>query len=577
LVAPAIGKTGGVVKSPQPPWLFPGILVLVVAALNLNTLRNGFTYDDRTLAGVPWPSVAQAGRIFQSTNFPGPAGNYEPPAGFSLVLNRAATGLNASGFHGVNVALHLLATLMVFGFSTVVLKGRPAGFLAALLFAVHPVHTEVFQKLEGRGILMASAALIAALWLSLRKNGRRNSALEAAGFLVLYVIALLCSSGSVFFPGLWLLTVVLLEHSGGSFTGRVKLLARDVRFWGLLAATFAYWGIKHTLLPDEAAGFIDNPLTYTGLIPRILTSVDVIRRYLVLLAWPYRLSPDYSYNTVPVLSTVGSLQLFLGISVLVVLIAAAVAAGKRRNLYLFAFLFFLVSIAPYSNLFFPARIILAERFLYLPSLAICLALVQFFVDSRWMPSDAAAPGVPIARQFKPMVVVFVCILAPWAAQTYLRNAEWANDWSLYRAAARITPETARAHFVLGGVYFSRADDFGAERQFYQALQIYPDYIEAAIRLAGVYVRLDRSAKALDLLNSFSGRAGDFEGARLREIARVYSSNGEFQRAAEMYEQALRLNDNDTEAHRELGILYSQYLNMPERGRAHTERGTEPRK
>jgi len=314
-----------------------------------------------------------------------------------------------------------------------------------------------------------------------------------------------------------------------------------------------------------------NPLAFASAAERVLTAVDVIRRYLVLLVWPYGLSPDYSFDAVPLIANLFSPQLLLSLATLAVPVVAALWVGRKRPSYLFCCTFFLLSVAIVSNLFSPIRVTMAEGLLYVPSVAICWALARFFLDLNWIPSDRMAAQASGLRRLKLIALLLICIVVPWAGKTYVRNAEWKDDWTLYRAAIRTTPRSVRARLLLGDVYFAQSDYLGAERHYYQALQIYPDFAEAAVRLAAAYRELDRFPKALELLNNFAGRSGTFEEQRLRELGRVYFGLGEFRKAADSYEQALRLNDSDAEAHRELGIIYSQILNQPEKGRFHLER------
>jgi hypothetical protein len=169
--------------------------------------------------------------------------------------------------------------------------------------------------------------------------------------------------------------------------------------------------------------------------------------------------------------------------VLAAVIAAAFSFAGRKPLYAFSCVFFLISVSVASNLWFPVGATMSEGLLYLPSVAICWAVAQLLWDLGWISLEARHQEISAVRRFKPMTMILICLIVPWAAKTYLRNAEWHDDYVLYRAAVRTTPRSARCHFILGEVCLSEADFLGAEREYYRAVEIYPGYREAADKLA----------------------------------------------------------------------------------------------
>jgi len=448
----------------------------VVVVLNLNTLRNGFTYDDRAL--------------FQPAAGLAATDDFRPIATLSLSVNNAVLGGSPRAFHVVNVALHVVATLLVFLIGTEILNGRMQGFAAALLFAIHPVHVEAIQKIQQRGVLLAAVAVIAALWLMGRgsSGAGANRIGTSAAILGLYGVALLCSESAIVFAGLFVL-FALWARSGTSPRQRLRRMSLDPRFWGIVALTIAYFvfcrAVTGRWLPFASTSFIGNPLAFAGVHARILTAIDLIRRSLVLVAWPFASSPDYSFDAVPLISSLHSWQLFISAAVLSAMIAAAVALGRKKPVYLFACVFFLISVSVASNLWFPVGATMSEAGLYLPSVAICWAVAQLLWDLGWILPESRQQGVPAARRFKSMSLVLICVIVPWTARTYLRNAEWHDDFVLYRAAVRTVPRNARCHYILGEIYLSDADLLGAEREYYRAVEIYPGYREARDKLAAV--------------------------------------------------------------------------------------------
>jgi tetratricopeptide (TPR) repeat protein len=557
-------KGRALMKSEFPDWFYPAVLALLILLLNLNTFRNGFIATDAAfLSEVPDVSrIALTGEAAKT--------GHSPMADLSLIANRALAGNNPDSFRAANVILHGAASLLLFALSATLLKSRIVGFVATLLFVVHPVHVESIQRIQDRGILVAAIPILAALHLYATREGSWRT---SAGICALYGAALVSSPASLAFPLLYGLTVIFMRSRGGeAVTVAGKRLLMDSALYGQLVLTSLYIiGAPTVWVFPGKTPFVDNPAAYAPLGSRLLTAADVVGRSLMLLLFPFRLSAEYSYNAVPLIGEVHSSRLLASVAALTFLAIAAVFLSRRKPVYLFSMLFFVLAFFPFSNLFLPARSIFSEGFLYLPSAAFFWALARLFQDLDWIPESVRDDAVPLVRRFKAPAIVVVCLLMPWAGKSYLRNEDWKDDATLFRAAVRITPESAKARLQLGDSYFARADYLGAERQFYQAVQIYPDYVEAAIRLAATYQALDRYPKAQELLNGFAGRSGRFEAERLRELGRTAFGMGDYAGAERYYQQSLAVNEADPVTHKEVGLLYSQFLNQPEKGRTHLER------
>jgi tetratricopeptide (TPR) repeat protein len=184
------------------------------------------------------------------------------------------------------------------------------------------------------------------------------------------------------------------------------------------------WSSLPTTFP-----FYDNPIVGTGWLVGKATAVTVMGKYLGLLIWPAKLSADYSWSQIP---------LGPGWAALWCLPAACILVFLRRNrtvLFLAgsAFLLFL----PTSNLLFPIGTIMAERFLYLPSIAFAAAVVAavYAAETR-VRAPWFVPGVL-------GLIVLAC-----AARTWVRNTDWHDDVSIGKAAVEAAPNSFKSHKLL---------------------------------------------------------------------------------------------------------------------------------
>jgi hypothetical protein len=137
--------------TPRSPWWFPVLVCAAGVAVYANTLSNGFVWDDENLI-VQNPLVkawAQAPGLLTSPRQPNTL-YYRPVQGFSLLVDYACFGLWPAGFHLTSLLVHALAGVLFYRFAARLLHDPLAGLCAALLFVVHPIHTEAVAYLSGR-------------------------------------------------------------------------------------------------------------------------------------------------------------------------------------------------------------------------------------------------------------------------------------------------------------------------------------------------------------------------------------------------------------------------------------------
>jgi tetratricopeptide (TPR) repeat protein len=175
-------------------------------------------------------------------------------------------------------------------------------------------------------------------------------------------------------------------------------------------------------LTSAPVPFTDNPLVGAGFWTARLAAVKVIGKYLWLLVWPRDLSCDYSYNQIPVGGG------FAALAVCVAAAAIAIYCYRRHKVVCFFIVFFFAALAPTSNLAILIGSIMAERFLYLPSVGFAGCLV-------W--------AIYRRPRMAPAVLGLIC--AALAVRTYARNSDWLDDQRLWTSAAKVCPASYKTH------------------------------------------------------------------------------------------------------------------------------------
>ncbi len=422
------------------------LVALALAAIAFlaysNSFHTGFAQDNRILilkdARVHAATGENLDLILNRTYWwpENESALYRPVTTLTYLFNYAILG-NAdapAGYHWFNFLLHAANVFLVYLLALRLLKTHWPPFFIAALWAVHPVATESVTNIIGRSDLLAAFALLSGFLLYLKSA-------DASGWRRLPWLAALAGVTAL---------GVFSKESAVAILGVIALYEltwwRERRQWrALLAGSLAIALPLAAMLYQRAAvmaaatptvfNFVDNPLLGAHSLAERLTPVAVMAKYIWLLAWPAKLSCDYSYAQIP-LST-GALRDWIAWLV-VAAVAAAIALQFRRNrLYFFFGAFAFVVFVPVSNLLVLTGTIMAERFLYLPSLgfAACLVMALFAAGQRF--------GVKLLAP-----IALALIIAALGLRTCERNFDWQSDLTLWTAAGKTSPASAKVHSAI---------------------------------------------------------------------------------------------------------------------------------
>jgi tetratricopeptide (TPR) repeat protein len=352
------------------------------------------------------------------------SGLYRPLTTFSYLLNYTILGggANPAGYHWVNFALHVVNLLLVYWLGLLLFQEMGPACALAAVWALHPVLTESVTNIVGRADLLAGFGVLAGLLChanSAAASGRRKLAWLAALMLAAGIGMFSKESGVVL-----LAAMAIYDFTFG--TGGVRARLPGYIAAALPVAVFLY--VRSRVFAGLAAvpvPFTDNPLVGSGFWTARLTAVKVIGKYLWLLVWPRDLSCDYSYNQIPVAGGFAALAVCGGAA------AIAILCYRRHTAVCFFIAFFFAALAPTSNLVILIGSIMAERFLYLPSLGFAGCLV-------W--------AIYRRPRIAPAVLGVVCVAL--AIRTYARNIDWLDDRSLWSSAAKVCPASYKTRLHL---------------------------------------------------------------------------------------------------------------------------------
>jgi hypothetical protein len=376
----------------------------------------------------------------------GESGLYRPVTTLTYLFNYAVLGNSdrPAGYHEINFLLHAVNVLLVYLLARRLWKTGWQAFAAAALWAVHPVLTESVTNIAGRADLLAGLVVLGGLWMY-RKSAEAEGVRRWAwlgGLMLAALCGVFCKENAAVLAG-----VIALSELSRWEPGRPRQLARlRALALGSLAVLPSLVAMAYrraavlSKLPPVEIPFLDNPLAAAGFWSARLTAVRLLAKYLGLLVWPARLSWDYSYAQIPLATgSVADWGAWMAVAAVAV---TALVAWRRQRIVFFAIGFAFVTFLPTSNLVFPIGAILAERFLYLPAVALALCLV--------VAADALARRTGYPRMAPMMLGVIGAMLM---ARTWARNADWRDSVTVTTAGVETSPGSYKTHGALALALF----------------------------------------------------------------------------------------------------------------------------
>jgi len=410
---------------------------------------------------------------------------YRPAATLSFALNRATSGSDPFGYRVVNFAMNALCAALLFALGGALGLRREAAAAAAAIFTVLPIHSEAVLWIVGRAELGAAAAfLLAALLCVIHR--RRGGVWPVAAASAAVLLGMGFKENTV--------TVLAAPAIFHLACERSSLLARrDAMAVAGMAAAVAVYLLLRTAADGPAivastGSLLDNPLSLLAPATRLLGALAVFGRYLALSLWPAALSVDYSFDALGIgPGFVASTDTGVALAFLGACLWAGLRGPGRRDVVVAGLLLAAASFSIVSNTVFVLGTILGERLFYLPTAGLCLA-VAALVDPVFRS--------PQRRRRSIVAAACVLLVAASIAVDRARASQWLTPTTLFEAAVRVQPRSARAHMELGTAYgyAGRIDD--SMKQFEAALEIWPEYAAASFNQGNALARAQRYQEAI---------------------------------------------------------------------------------
>ncbi len=531
-------------------WLvLPIVIILVTSfAIYCNSLFNGFVYDDEfQILGNRWiTDIRYIPEIFSKNVWSfskdiGFSNYYRPMMHLMYMIDYHIFGLKPWGFHLMNILFHAGVSLLVFSLTLEILrKSQPTSpnfylpsFMAAIFFAVHPVHTEAVTWVAGLPDVLTTFFYLLSLYLYIKAEGD----LKVSYFfsLLTFFIAILCKETALTLPIIFFAFDYAFER-------------RQMRSSGYLKRYILYFflaGIYLILRSNALGGIIPtkyySQTNYRGLsIYQFFINVfPLFSEYLEKLLLPINLNFWHTFHPIK--------DLFTGkgiVSLVVAILYAGVTliAMRRNKAAFFGLLLVFVPLLPAFYIPGISGKPFAERYLYLPSAGFAMIIASFL---NWTKVNRPA-AVSI------LVVVCLMIVGLYSVETVGRNAIWRDDITLYGDTVKKSPDSDLPHFNFGVKLREKGKIDEAIEQYQIALEMNPNYLDAHVNLGNIFLDdkgwTDKAIEQYQIAVKLNPNDVDTQ----NNLGNAFLDKGWTDKAIERYYIALKLNPDKAEARYNLG-------------------------
>ena len=431
--------------------LLLGVVSFVVYA---NTLRNGYVLDDSSAIfenTIVQKGTSGIGELFSTPYRRGfyitENDLYRPLSLVTLAIEYQFFGLSPMPNHFVNILVFAGCVILLFFFldQFFELKKTAVAFIAALLFAVHPIHTEVVANVKSRDELLCFffAFLSLNVFMKYMQSGRVMQLLLGT---FCFFLSFMSKETVVTFLAVFPLVFFFYDNANRKRAIMITSAAAvaAVIFLAIRFSVLDAYNANHIASID----IVDNSLAakYLSIESRMATAILILGKYLKLLVIPYPLISDYTFDSIPFVHFSNPLvllslaiYLFLGIYGLMRLFK------NRKDPFAFAILFYLITMSLFSNIPFLIGATMGERFLFFGSAGFCMAVALLLEK---LAGKAAETDLTFLKDTKVMgILVPVCLIFSYV--TYGRNAEWVDNYTLYKNDVVKNPMAGKLNYFLG--------------------------------------------------------------------------------------------------------------------------------
>ncbi len=400
------------------------------------------------------------------------------------------------GLHFFNVLIYTLTLLVLYSALKKLFANYSSSLIAliVLLYASHPVHSEVVANIKTLDEILAALFGFSAWYYFLNITDDNKSDIKNTIFFSIFSLLTVLSkeSGIVFFA---ILPLSLLLIKKVEFK---KVILFSLPFIGVI---FIFFLLRQNAIASQVSNpplpVLDNVLYIANTVgEKIATRFLTLYLNFKTLIIPYPLAWDYTYQYVYV-ATFNDFKVILSITIYAMLLFVSIYNLRKNTIISFSIFLFFICILPTSNIFFINSTNFAERFLFIASLALPIAIVELL--TRFFKVETNFYSFKLNNNFNYLIVALIIIST---GMTVNATSYWKSNLDLFERGVIVCNNNTRAHYNLGIEYWKLAQ----KNQMNQASNDYAnkaidEFKKSLIILPGNFMAMTNLACLYDLTNN----------------------------------------------------------------------------
>ena len=500
-------------------------------------------------------------------------GRYRPLTPIMFAIERELAGPRPWFSHIMNAICYGLLCLILFGFTRELLTPRLTSSVAlkvaamtTLVFALHPIHTEVVANIKGRDEIVAAMGAFGGLWLMIRGVRESNSRLLAGAAALVFFLGLLSKENII--TMLAVVPLTLWWYSKNAHFRLVSAMIPIVAASGiflLIRGSMTGWNKGETpkeLMNNPFLKIENNVYVPFSFGEKSATIVYTMGKYLQLLVFPYPLTHDYYPRHIEIQNW-GKPLVILSLLAWLALLWVVIRGWKTRSWWAYAILFYICTMSITSNLVFPVGTNMSERFAFLPSFGFALAaglLLYHASDSKYR---------------RPALIFGSVLLLAYGGWMLARSRVWKDNHTLFITDIKTSGRSAKLLNAVGGDLITLAEKeknedlkrkqlLDAQTYLKRALEIHPNYKLSYLLLGNTHFHLGEPGQSITYFRHVLKMDPDYSEGK-RNLGVALRSEGKIQGekhnnldgAITLLEEAVTYLPNDFETYHLLGVAYGQ--------------------
>ncbi len=459
--------------------------------------------------------------------------------------------------HFFNVIWFMLSMIALLYFLRfVVFKNNTLlALIAVVLFVIHPIHTEVVANVKSRDEIMSLLFISLTFILAFKYEEQKDKKSLLVYGIIAYVLAFLSKEYAIALAFLLPLSFYIFKKY--SLTDSVKAA---LPFLAVVAIyVFIRLQIVAPMSQDSENDILNNPYALANDAEKLGTKIATCFSYLRLLVFPYPLSADYSYNSIPY-KDFSNLLVWLSLAIHIALIRFFFVFLKQRSVVAFAIAFYFVNLLLICNIIFNIGGTMGERLIYHSSVGFCIAAAYFLYKGM----EKIQPALTGRRVLAGVMVLLIIVCG---FRTIARNNDWKNDQTLFFKDIETSPNSILVNADVASSYINMAD---AEKDsltriqdihkgigyFDRAIEIDPVFVSGFLNRSMAYFKLkrpDSAAMNLDMVRKLYPRYPKLD-EMYYNIGVNFYVNKQYQQAINAWQITLQLNPEYALARNALGVI-----------------------